>query len=155
LAYTGLVEVYARRVFAICLGMLGNIHDAEDIAQQTLLKGFMSIDELRDSEQFGVWISRIARNLCVDFIRRRKREQSTFVRHPAVSESASKEYPELEGALARLPRRYRIALMLYYFDGRSTVNIAETLRISQAAVYARMSRARKRLRKLLGAAGGA
>jgi len=135
--------------------MLGNIHDAEDIAQQALLKGFRDIDQLRDSDQFGAWIGRIARNLCVDFLRRRKREQKAFAERPVVSEGSSKEYTELEEALARLPRRYRVALMLYYFDGRSTENIAETLQISQAAVYARMSRARKRLRKLLETEGNA
>jgi len=155
LAYAGLVKVYSRRVFAICVGMLGNIHDAEDIAQQALLKGFRDIDQLRDSDQFGAWIGRIARNLCVDFLRRRKREQKAFAERPVVSEGSSKEYTELEEALARLPRRYRVALMLYYFDGRSTENIAETLQISQAAVYARMSRARKRLRKLLETEGNA
>jgi RNA polymerase sigma-70 factor (ECF subfamily) len=129
--------------------MLGNIHDAEDIAQQALLKGFTDIDQLRDSDQFGAWIARIARNQCIDFIRRRKREQKAFTKRAAVSESGSKRYPEFEDALVKLPRRYRLALMLYYFDGRSTENIAEALQISQAAVYARMSRARKRLRKLL------
>ncbi|MHC4464510.1 MAG: RNA polymerase sigma factor, partial [Planctomycetota bacterium] len=72
-----------------------------------------------------------------------------------VSESSSRGYPELEDALARLPRRYRLVLMLYYFDGRSTENIAETLQINEAAVYARMSRARKRLRKLLETQGDA
>ena len=166
MAYAGLVRVYSGRVFAICLGMLGNIHDAEDIAQQALLKGFTDIDQLRDSDQFGAWIGRIARNLCLDFIRRRKREQKkAFTKRAAVSESSSpapafptklgggEKYPELEDALAKLPRRYRLALMLYYFDGRSTENIAEALQISQAAVYARMSRARKRLRKLLAAEG--
>ena len=161
LAYAGLVRVYSGRVFAICLGMLGNIHDAEDIAQQALLKGFADIDQLRDSDQFGAWIGRIARNQCIDFIRRRKREQKAFAKRAAVSESSSpapafptklgggEKYPELEDALAKLPRRYRLALMLYYFDGRSTENIAEALQIGRAVVYARMSRARKRLRKLL------
>jgi len=163
LAYAGLVKVYSRRVFAICLGMLGNIHDAEDVAQQALLKGFIDIEQLRDNDRFGAWIGRIARNLCVDLIRRRKREQSAFAKsqtpsyreRQAASEGSSKEYPELEDTLAKLPRRYRLALMLYYFDGRSSENIAETLQISQAAVYARISRARKRLRKLLEAEGGA
>jgi RNA polymerase sigma-70 factor (ECF subfamily) len=155
LAYSGLVEVYGRRIFAICLGMLGDIHDAEDIAKQALLKGFTDIGQLRDSDQFGAWIARIARNQCIDFIRRRKREHEASGRRAAVSGSSSKEYPELEDALARLPRRYRLVLMLYYFDGRSTENIAETLQINEAAVYARMSRARKRLRKLLETQGDA
>jgi len=72
-----------------------------------------------------------------------------------VSQNGSKEYPELQSALAKLSEEHRLALMLFYFDGRSTKNIAETLEISQGAVLARLSRARKRLRKLLEAAGGA
>jgi RNA polymerase sigma-70 factor (ECF subfamily) len=135
--------------------MLGNVHDAEDIAQQALLKGFTDIEQLRDSEHFGAWIGRIARNLCIDFLRKRRREQDAHVKRAEDAESRSREYPGLQDALAKLPRRYRLALMLYYFDGRSTENIAETLEISRAAVYARMSRARKRLRRLLETEGNA
>jgi RNA polymerase sigma-70 factor (ECF subfamily) len=134
--------------------MLGHREDAEDIAQQVLLKGFTDINRLRDSEQFGAWVGRIARNLCIDFIRRRKRKRNALVERTALSQSSSKEYPELEGALAKLPQRYRLALVLYYFDGRSTETIAETLAISQAAVRTRISRARKQLRKLLETEGG-
>ena len=154
LAYTDLVKVYSGRVFAICLGMLGNTHDAEDIAQQTLLKGFMDINQLRDGGQFGVWISRIAKNLCIDFIRRRKRKQSILRRRTGAGQNDSKGYPELKSALAKLPEEHRLALMLYYFDGRNTKNIAETMTISEAAAQARLSRARKRLRKLLETEGG-
>ncbi len=69
-AYAELVEAYSGHVFGICLGMLSNSHDDEDIAQQALLKGFTDINHLQNSEQFGVWIRRIAKNLCIDFIRR-------------------------------------------------------------------------------------
>ena len=153
-AYAGLVKVYSRRVFAICLGTLGNSHDAEDIAQQVLLKGFTDINQLRDDEQFGAWISRIARNLCIDFIRRQKLKASGLVERAATSRSDSKECPELEAALAKLSEDYRLALMLYYFGGQSAESVAEALGISKAAVYTRISRARKQLRKLLDAAGG-
>ena len=154
-AYTGLVKAYSGHVFAICFGMLGNSHDAEDLAQQTLLKGFTDINQLRDDEQFGAWIGRITRNLCIDFIRRQKRKRNTLAQRVAAGQKSSKEYAGLEGALAKLPQDSRLALMLYYFDGRSTKTIAETLEISQSAVHARLSRARKQLRKLLDAEGGA
>ncbi|MHC4482754.1 MAG: RNA polymerase sigma factor [Planctomycetota bacterium] len=153
-AYAGLVRAYCGRVFAICLGMLGNTHDAEDIAQQALLKGFTDIGELRDSEQFGAWISRIAKNLCIDFIRRQKRRRNALLRRAATNVNSSNDCRGLEAALAKLPQEYRVGLMLYYFDGRSTKNIAETLAISEAAVHARLSRARKKLRELLSAPGG-
>ncbi len=154
LAYRDLIEAYSGRVFAICMGMLGNIHDAEDIAQQTLLKGLTNIKQIRRDEQFGAWISRIAKNLCIDFIRRGKCKRSILRRRADVYQSDSKEYPKLENALAKLSEEHRLALMLYYFDGRSTKNIAETMIVSEAAAQARLSRARKRLRKLLETKGG-
>ena len=152
-AYATLVKKYYRHVFLVCMGILGNVADAEDIAQQVLLKGFTDINQLRDDEQFGAWISRIAKNLCIDFIRRRKLKANGLVEEAATSRSDSKEYPGLEAALAKLSKDYRLALMLYYFDGRSIESVAEALGISKAAVYTRLSRARKQLRKLLDAEG--
>ncbi len=152
-AYTGLVKAYSGRVFGICLGMLGNSHDAEDVAQETLLTGFTNIKQLRDDEQFGAWLGRIAKNLCIDFIRRQKFKRNAFVNGAEAGQSSSKEYPELEGALAKLPEDSRLALMLYYFDGRSTRNIAETFETSEAAVQTRISRARKQLREILDTEG--
>ena len=151
-AYAGLVKAYSGRIFAICLGILDNTHDAEDIAQQALLKALTGIKQLRDDEQFGAWISRIAKNLCIDFFRKHK--QDCIVEPAAVSQSSSKEYPELQMALAKLSEEHRLALMLYYFDGRSAKSIGETFMISQAAAQTRISRARKQLRKLLEAEGG-
>ncbi|MHC4890836.1 MAG: RNA polymerase sigma factor [Planctomycetota bacterium] len=154
-AYTGLVKLYSGRVFGICLGMLGNSHDAEDVVQETLLKGLANIKELRDDEQFGVWLGRIAKNLCIDFIRRQKFKRNAFVNRAKAGRGSSKEYPELEGALSKLPQDSRLVLMLYYFNGRSTRNIAETFETSEAAVQARISRARKQLREILDTEGGA
>ena len=137
-AYEGLVKAYSGHVFAICLGMLGNSHDAEGVAQRALLKGFMDINLLRDSEQFGAWLSRIAKNLCIDFIRKQKRRRNAFAKRAATGQSSSKEYFELESALAKLPEEYRLTLALYYFDGRSAKNIAEQCSILAAKLQEEM-----------------
>lgn len=71
-AYALLVKRHYRHVFAVCLGVVANVDDAEDIAQDVMLKGFLKISKLRSSEQFGQWILRIAKNLCIDFLRREK-----------------------------------------------------------------------------------
>jgi RNA polymerase sigma-70 factor (ECF subfamily) len=154
-AYAELVKVHAGRVFAICFGMLGNRQDAEDMAQQTLLKGFMQIQGIRDSGHFAAWIARIARNLCIDVIRQRKRPAV-----PADDLAAPDRKPEewesgrLNGALAKLSSDYRVPLLLFYFNGHSTKSIAATLGTTQAAIQARLSRGRKQLRKLLQTEGG-
>ncbi len=153
-AYAELVRAYSGRVFGICLGMVGNSHDAEDIAQQALLKGFADIKQLGDNEKFGAWICRIARNLCIDFIRRQQRGREVFAKRATAIKAGSEEFPELASALAKLSEDYRIALMLYYFEGRSGETIAESLGLNKDVVYKRISRARKQLRKLLEAERG-
>lgn len=150
-AYTGLAKAYSGRIYAICLGMLRHRENAEDLAQQALLKALTNIKQLQDDEHFGAWISRIAKNLCIDFIRKQKR--FFLIKRAAARRNSSKEYPELQAALAKLSEEQRLALMLFYFDGRSTKNIAQTLEISEALAQKRLSRARKKLRRLLEAAG--
>ena len=152
-AYAELVRAYSGRVFGICLGMLGNAHDAEDVAQQALLAGFTDIDELRRSESFGVWLSRITRNLCIDFYRSQNRKRRALRQRPTPGQGDPKATGQLDDALAKLPVKYRVVLVLYYFDGRNARNIAETLDISQAAVCTRLTRGRKQLRRLLEGAG--
>ena len=67
-AYALLVKRHYRHVFAVCLGVLGNVDDAEDISQDAMLKGFLKIRKLCSDEQFDQWILRIAKNLCIDFL---------------------------------------------------------------------------------------
>ncbi len=152
-AYAKLAKHYSGRIFAICLGMLRHRENAEDIAQQALLKALTNIKQLRDDEHFGSWVSRIAKNLCIDFTRKQKHKRFFHIKREAVNQNNSKEYPELQAALAKLSEEHRLALMLFYFDGRSTKNIAETLDISEASAQTRISRARKQLRRLLESTG--
>lgn len=150
-AYARLVERYSKRIFALCLGMCGRVHDAEDMAQETFIRGFMEMKRLRDTGRFGSWIASIARNLCIDFIRRRRRIPDGNVSERMDRGVAPSEYIDLHEAIVKLPEKYRLPLLLYYFDGRSTESVARTLDISPAGVHTRLSRARRELRELLGA----
>ena len=147
-AYDELVRRHSRRVFAVCLGMLRNTHDAEDIAQQALIKGFEKLGELKERAQFGAWIVRIARNLCIDFQRRKRviAPVKTSKHGDSIDRSLSSDLHE---ALKRLPEEYRLPLMLYYFDGQDTQRVAEVLNMSPAGALTRLSRARVKLREIL------
>lgn len=144
-----LLKAYAARVFAVCLGVLGHRQDAEDVAQQVLIKVLTSMRQLRDDSRFGPWVFRIAKNMCADLHRRRTSEKSALDQAASVTRERPKEYPQLHEALTRLPEKDRTALMLYYFDGRSARNLARILATSEAAAQARISRARKKLRHLM------
>jgi RNA polymerase sigma-70 factor (ECF subfamily) len=170
-AYAELTRRHARLVFAVCLGVLGDVSDSEDAAQEALIRGFTGIGDLRRDERFSAWITRIARNHCIDLIRTavRRRElldqelgRSSGGAEPApIFQNRGNEQPrsgdrrsyELQSALGRLDEKYRLPLLLYYFEGRSTGAVAETLGISEAGVLTRLSRARKELRRRLARTG--
>ncbi len=152
-AYAVLVRRHAPQVFAVCLGMLASVHDAEDVAQDALVKGLTQIDQLRAGEHFRAWIAGIARNLCLDHLRREKRGREVLARRQAPEPADRSAFAELEGAIHELPEQYRLPLLLYYLDGQSTENVASALNLSPDGVRTRLSRARKELRKRIGKQG--
>jgi RNA polymerase sigma-70 factor (ECF subfamily) len=148
-AYDDLVRLHAARVYAVCLAIVGRAADAEDLAQEALVTGFTRIASLRDHDRFGSWIATIAGNLSRNFIRQRANHERLLATQADCGSGEPGDPTDLRSALWRLPERFRIPLMLYYFDGRSTESIAATLDISPEAVRMRLCRARGELRKLL------
>ncbi len=149
-AYAELIRRHARRVYAICLGLLGSPHDAEDLAQEALLKGFTRIDLLQDPDRFAPWIARIARNGCLDWMRRRRRRPENTVEDlNQMPTPDADRHRDLHEAVRDLPEKYRMTLLLYYFAGHDTESVARTLGISAATVFTRLSRARLKLREIL------
>lgn len=158
-----------RGVFGICLGILGSVHDAEDAAQEAFVRAFSQIHKLRSGSRFQPWIARTARNLCYDLLRRKKRGQEILSIPSAAARLGQSKLavaPEevlvqredrqrLTDALARLPEKYRLPLLMYYFDGHSTDSVAAMLDVNAATVLTRLSRARKELRRMLQEQGGA
>lgn len=148
-AYAILVERHYRHVFAMCLGILAEIHDAEDIAQDAMLKGLLNIADLRKTEQFGRWILRIASNLCIDLLRRQKRTRLATAEKLAQPRQTTNKNHDLHWAIGRLPKELRTPLVMYYFDNKNAKAIAETLNISHSGACQRIRTARQQLHELL------
>jgi len=148
-AYAVLAKRYYKCVFVVCLGMLGSIHDAEDIAQETMLKGLLNIRALRDSSQFGSWIIRIAKNHCINFIHRRKRANKLIAQKSAPPDQTPIPYQRLQQAIEKLPQETRLPLVMYYFGSESVKEVAEKLNLSRSAIYQRLKTATKELHKIL------
>jgi len=148
-AYAVLVKKHYRHVFALSLGVLGNAHDAEDVAQEAMLKGFLKIKKLKRAEQFEPWILRIAKNLCFDFLRRQKRTREAAIEPATQTEHRTGENESLRRAISRLPLELRLPLTMYYFDGGNAKTIAEKLNLSHSGACQRIRTARKRLHALL------
>ena len=148
-AYAELVERHYRHVFALCLGMLANLHDAEDVAQEAMLKGFLKIKKLNKAEQFETWILRISRNICYDFLRKKKRTKTLAIEQLKEPQAQQNENHDLQQAIRRLPRELRVPLTMFYFDGKNARTIAEKLNISHSGACKRIRMARQQLHELL------
>lgn len=148
-AYAVLAKRYYERVFVTCLGMLGSVHDAEDITQDAMLRGLLRIGTLRDSSQFGSWIVRIARNYCLSLMRRKKYGKQVLARKSTPPDQTLATYEKLQRAIEKLPPKFRQPLVTYYFGGESAKDVAEKMKMSRSAVYQRLRAATKQLHKLL------
>ncbi len=169
-AFTPFVESFQARIFQYSWLMCGQREDAEEVAQETLLKAFQSFDQLRDPENVKSWMFRIAKNYCL--MKRRKsiyapdRELSLDELMPADGQEAKlqvadgSELPEgrllrrelneeLQRALRELPDTYRPVVLLRDIEGLSTAETAEVLELSEDVVKQRLHRGRLALRKAL------
>lgn len=147
--YEQLVGEHYEHVFAVCYGVLLNVHDAEDAAQETMLRGLAKATDRMAPEQLRPWIVRVARNLCIDRLRKRKRRGPPAEPPAAPSRQDVNAQQELEQAIKRLPAELRVPLLMYYFDGRSAKTIAENLNISHSGVCQKLRLARRQLHELL------
>jgi len=148
-AYSILVKEHYRTVFALCMGMLGNTHDAEDIAQEAMLKGFQNIDKLDKNELFRAWIMKIAKNLCIDFIRRKKKTSEIVIEQKAESSKLTNENHDLQQAVEKLPQELRLPLTMFYFEQKNAKVIASKLEISHSGACQKIRDAKKMLHEIL------
>jgi RNA polymerase sigma factor (sigma-70 family) len=156
-AFGLLVDKYKGGIFAFVYGRLGRLQDAQDVTQEVFIEAYRGLHSLRRWESFVFWLYRIARNLCVDWIKAEsRRPDSEFIedQDPNILESPSLDsYREgqlgesLREALDALPDTYREVLMLHYFGGMAIKEIARAVGASPDAIGKRLSRARSQLRE--------
>lgn len=145
-----LVRRHFNVVYGIAFSYTRNHADAEDLSQEAFLKAYQSLNTLQEPKKFGHWVSVIARNLSRSWYMRRRREsealQQVKSEGPDRSEAAYDDMREvLEQQIHALDPIPREVLLLHYFSGQSTAEIAKTMGVSQAAVLKRLQRAREAL----------
>lgn len=167
-AFDDLVREYQNQVYRIALKMTGNEEDAFDLSQETFLKAYRSLGSFRGESGFGSWLYRMAANLCIDFLRRRKRRGADKVLSLDDTEpdGRSREVPDrryepqaalerrelresVRAGLQRLPDEQRLILILRNVEGLSYQEIAEVLKLELGTVKSRIARARARLAAIL------
>jgi RNA polymerase sigma-70 factor (ECF subfamily) len=156
-ALDALAERYRPRVYAFALAMLRHPDNAEDVAQETLMRAFSALRAYRCRGQFRAWLFRIAGNLCRDRQRRGLRREIDLESLPAAAAApdpgdAVTLRTVVFAAVRKLPETYRGPVMLHYMEGLSVAETAAALGRTQTAVRVQLWRARARLaRELSGA----
>jgi RNA polymerase sigma-70 factor (ECF subfamily) len=146
--------------YRVARGVLRNSADAEDVAQEALLRAYRRFEHLRDRSRFRAWLVRIAFRLALDRVRSgKRREQRDMLwsqpeHHPPAANAedlaASKEFQEhLENALVELPEKLRLVLLLAAIEGHTIEEIAAMLSIPMGTVKSRIFLARKQLAEKL------
>jgi len=146
--------------YRVARGVLRNTADAEDVAQEALLRAYRRFDRLLDRNRFRAWLVRIAFRLALDRLRSGKRRElrDTLWSQPehqppaatAENLAASNEFQaRLENALAELPEKLRMVLLLAAMKGHTIDEIAGMLGISTGTVKSRIFYARKQLAEKL------
>ncbi len=163
-AFEVLVRRFQRRVFAVCVRVLGSPEDAEEATQETFVKLARSASTFRGDAALSTWLFRVARNVCTDHVRRDARRPSTPVEDIEQADHRTGVDPtgavdagdEIGRALAQLDPVSRQLVLLVGVDGWSYADAGSAFDLPVGTVKSRVSRARVRLGELLaeGAATG-
>jgi RNA polymerase sigma-70 factor, ECF subfamily len=151
------VAEHLRRVFAQIYHIVRNVADAQDLTQEAFIKALQHQEQLKDEQKAAHWLSRIARNTAIDFLRRNGRAQFCEIEdsHFTGSESPEQlvlrgEHREyLEDGLRLLSPRERAALTMRDVEGMSAEEVAEQLNCSKATVRSHIANARTKLRRYM------
>ena len=162
-AFEALIQPYADVTYRLCLRMMGNEQDAADMAQEALVRAWRSLSTYKGQSRFSTWLYRIASNVCLDELRRRRHAPAQSMQElqedgfepvdasegPEEAVERAELKRELAAAIARLGDEQRAALVLRDVQGLPYEQIAEILDLNLNTVKSRISRARSALRTIL------
>lgn len=149
-----LYKAYYKPMYSICLRMVGNAVEAEDVMQEAFLSAFTKIDTYEGKVSFGAWLKKIVINRSLDQLKKRKvkfEELNEKIpdEEPVNLEISEIQMEQLKKAIQQLPDGYRVVLSLHLLEGYDHEEIAQILGISNGSSRSQYLRAKLKLRELL------
>ncbi|MDT2286628.1 RNA polymerase sigma factor SigW [Paenibacillus larvae] len=166
-AFAELVNLYKDKIYHLAYRMLSNSQEAEDAVQETFLRVYMNLERYDVKQKFSTWIFRIATNLCIDRLRKRKPTYSLDAEMPDSEGNdfyamlpSKEDTPEdqvilsetqehIRCAINTLPVKYKTIVVLRYLHDMSLQEISDVLNIPVTTVKTRVHRGREYLRQKL------
>ncbi len=150
-------ELYARyrdKVYGLCLSLIGDREDAQDLLQETFVRAYGALPRFRGGSRFGTWVFRIAVNACHDALRKRRRLPDPTPAPPQLDVEVEPTVDRVRAALSCLVPKHRAVLALRYNRSLSYQEIAEVLGWSLARVKVTIFRAKHAFREAYLQEGG-
>lgn len=165
-AFVHLVKEYEKQVFHLCLRMVGNTEDAEDLAQEAFFKAWKGLKFYKFESSFSTWLYRLTTNVCIDHLRKQKRKTAISLTMEEEEDGQELELPDcdplpeeqvlkkeaaqqLQRAMGKLEEDARLILTLRVVEDLSYEQIAQIMDLKIGTVKSRLARARERLKNIL------
>jgi len=149
-----LYKLYYKPMYSVCMRIINNETEAEDVMQESFLKAFSKIDTYKGEVSFGAWLKRIVINRSLDYLKKRKVKfeeinEKTNQLPDYQMETKEVNVQAIKDAIQKLPDGYRVVLSLFLIEGYDHEEISEILGISNSNSRTQYLRAKNKLRELL------
>jgi len=166
-AFEELVKRHRDKIYARAFSMMRNEDEAIDLSQEAWVKSWQRLKQFQGESSFGTWMTRIVINLCLDQLRRRKRQRTESIEEmseesggverqmPVVTVNPTERLErdelrkKIDAALGQLSHEHRTALVLHEFEDMEYKEIARTMGCSIGTVMSRLFYARRKMAVLL------
>jgi len=149
-----LYKLYYRPMYSICMRIINNETEAEDVMQEAFLSAFRKIDTYKGEVSFGAWLKKIVINRSLDVLKKRKvkfeeinEKTNQIVDYQMETKEVNVQV--IKDAILKLPDGYRVVLSLFLIEGYDHEEISEILGISNSNSRTQYLRAKNKLRELL------
>ena len=149
--------MYKNMMFNACLRIVRSKHDAEDIVQESFIKGFQKIGQLQEEANLGAWLKRIVVNASLDFVRKKKNEywiEESFIPEEkeeelSIEQDKGIKVQLIKDCLEEIKEKYRIILVLYMIEDYNHREIGEMLNLKESTVRNQYRRGKKLLIEMI------
>lgn len=168
IAFGFLVDLFSKKVYNTCIGMLQNLEDAQDVTQEIFITIHLNVKDFKEESSLSTWIYRISVNKCLEFIRKKNRKKRSGIfrsifsadgeksienhsdfSHPGIQLENKERSIILFKAIGLLPEQQQTAYILHKVEQVSYNEIAVIMEVSLSAVESLLFRAKQNLKKQL------
>lgn len=148
-----LIHMYEIKLYKTARTILDCDDDINEAVQQTIILVYKNINQLKNEKSFGAWMFKILVNKCKDIWNQNSNRNNKILdldENQDIPSIEKEDYSFVNDALNKLTDEYKEVTILYYYDGFSVKEISKILNLPQGTIKSRLSRARKKLEKIIG-----